>query len=132
MAEQAAKTIKEIQELYSRAGLDYNTVRAKGFDSYQLAEIQKGLEAGISVTDYLDPEMPWTEMEECRLELEQGIDLSSYRNQGYSTDRLSQIRQGMIAGLDVSVYARQASRAAVIACRLRLRPMKTSFCIRSP
>ncbi len=107
MAEQAAKTIKEIQELYAKAGLDYNTVRSQGFDSYQLAEIQKGLEAGISVTDYLDPEMPWTEMEECRLELEQGIDLSSYRSQGYSTDRLSQIRQGMIAGLDVSIYAKE-------------------------
>ncbi len=107
MAEQAAKTIKEIQELFAKAGLDYNIVRSQGFDSYQLAEIQKGLEAGISVTDYLDPEMPWTEMEEYRLELEQGIDLSSYRKQGFSMDRLSQIRQGMAAGLDVGLYARE-------------------------
>ncbi|MCR5675216.1 MAG: FapA family protein [Lachnospiraceae bacterium] len=104
---QVAKTIKEIQELFAKAGLDYNTVRAQGFDSYQLAEIQKGLEAGVSVSDYLDPEMPWTEMEEYRLELEQGIDLSEYRKNGFSSDRLAQIREGLAANLDVSVYAKQ-------------------------
>ncbi|MCR4764485.1 MAG: FapA family protein [Lachnospiraceae bacterium] len=101
-----AKTLKEVQELFAKAGLDYNRVRSQGFDSYQLAEIQKGLEAGISVVDYLDPEMPWTEMEEFRLELENGIDLSKYRAQGFSSDRLAQIRQGLESKLDVSQYDR--------------------------
>ncbi|MCR5092825.1 MAG: FapA family protein [Lachnospiraceae bacterium] len=101
-----ASTTTDIKALFSKAGLDYDKVRAQGFDSWQLAEIQRGLEAGISVTDYLDPEMPWTEMEEYRLELEQGFDLSSYREKGFTTDRLAQIREGLAQKLDVSQYAK--------------------------
>ncbi len=100
------KTIQELKELFSKAGLDLEEVRAKGFDSYQFAEIQKGLEAGVDVTGYLDPDMSWTEMEEYRLELEQGVDLSEYRKAGFSTGRLSQVRQGLIQGVDVSIYAK--------------------------
>lgn len=103
---QAATKIQETRELFANAGLDYDQVRSQGFDSYQLAEIQKGLEAGVSVMDYLDPDMPWTEMEEYRLELEQGIDLSAYRKNGFSSDRLAQIREGLAQGLDVSLYAK--------------------------
>ncbi|MCR5177464.1 MAG: FapA family protein [Lachnospiraceae bacterium] len=100
------KSIKELRELFSGAGLDFDEVRAGGFDSYQLTEITKGLESGVDVKAYLDPEMPWTEMEEYRLELEQGVDLSEYRSKGFSTGRLAQIRQGLVQGVDVSIYAR--------------------------
>ncbi|MBR5980008.1 MAG: DUF342 domain-containing protein [Oscillospiraceae bacterium] len=103
---QAQTTMQDIKDLFAKAGLDYFAVRAKGFSSYQMTEIQKGLEAGIEVTGYLDPDMSWIEMEEYRLELEQGIDLSEYRQKGFSNGRLSQIRQGIVQGVDVSVYAK--------------------------
>ncbi len=103
----AQTTTQDLRLLFERAGLDYNQVRAMGFDTWQMAEIQKGLESGIEVTGYLNPDMPWTEMEEFRLELEQGVDLSAYRSRGFTNDRLVQIREGMAQGVDVSVYAKQ-------------------------
>ena len=90
--------------LCKAAGADTARLSALKLNAYQLAEIRKGLEAGINVNDLMNPDLPWTEMEELRLEREQGIDMSKYRKEGFDVSQLREIREGIKKGLDVSQY----------------------------
>lgn len=92
--------------LIKKHGFDINLLEGKRFNIYQLAEIRKGLETGADVMQYLDPELPWNEMEEIRLELQSGIDMSMYRDAGFDIMQLAEIREGLQKGLDVTEYAR--------------------------
>jgi uncharacterized protein (DUF342 family) len=92
--------------LLRKHGFDTNLLEGKRFNIYQLAEIRKGLETGADVLEYLDPELPWNEMEEIRLELQSGIDMSMYRDAGFDIMQLAEIREGLQSGLDVTEYAR--------------------------
>ncbi len=92
--------------LIKKHGFDVSLLENKKFNIYQLAEIRKGLETGVDVQKYFDPEMPWNEMEEIRLELQTGIDMSMYREAGFDIMQLAEIREGLSAGIDVSEYAR--------------------------
>ena len=78
-------------ELCANLGADVEKLKALGFNALQLSEIRKGIADKVDVTKYTNPEMPWTEMEELRLEMSQGIDMSSYREQGFDLQQLSQI-----------------------------------------
>ena len=85
-------------------GLDADKLRKFNYNALQLAEIRKGLDAGVDVQKYLSPKLSWLEMEEIRLELMQNIDMTEYREQGYSNHQIYQIRRGISEDLDVSLY----------------------------
>lgn len=42
-----------------------------------MEQIQKGVDSGISVDEYLDPSLPWTTMYEIRRRLERELDKSN-------------------------------------------------------
>ena len=88
-------------------GLKAEVLRKYNFNALQLAEIRKGLEAGIDVKKYLNPKLSWLEMEEMRLEAIQGIDMTSYREQNFSSSQIYQIRRGIYENVDVSLYAKK-------------------------
>ena len=92
--------------LIKKNGFNMDLLKDKKFNIYQLAEIRKGLEAGVDVMTYFDTDKPWNEMEEIRLELQSGIDMSQYRDAGFDIMQLAEIREGLQEGLDVTEYAR--------------------------
>ncbi len=92
--------------LIKKHGFDTSALEGKKFNVYQLAEIRKGLETGVDVSHYLNPSIPWNEMEEIRLELQTGIDMTLYREAGFDIMQLAEIREGLSAGVEVSEFAR--------------------------
>ncbi len=100
-------SVEKELELLKQLGADVEKLRALKFNALQLAEIRKGINDKVDVKRYMDPSMPWTAMEEMRLEMYQGIDMSEYRKKGFDVLQLAQIRQGLVAGVDVSQYARK-------------------------
>ncbi len=100
-------TLEQELLLCEKLGMNKEALRERCFDIYQLIEIRKGLQSKVDIRQYLNPAMPWTEMEEIRRELEDGIDMSEYREKGFSLDQIREIRKGLKYGLDVSGYARK-------------------------
>ena len=58
------------------AGKDYQKYCDKRFDKGQMEQIQKGVDSGICVDEYLDPALPWTTMYEIRRRLERELERS--------------------------------------------------------
>lgn len=62
--------------------LDYSklleTEWANQFDQNQLRAIQYGLERGVNVGPYANPEFHWAQMVEIRRGLEYGLDVTQY------------------------------------------------------
>ena len=100
-------SVEKELELLKKLGADVEKLKALKFNALQLAEIRKGINDKVDVKRYMDPSMPWTAMEEMRLEMYQGIDMTEYREKGFDVLQLAQIRQGLVAGVDVSQYARK-------------------------
>lgn len=92
-------------ELCLKLGGDVDKYRRLSFDALQLEQICRGLEKGISVESYLDPELSWMEMENRRLELETGVSITRYEKEGFSVLQCNEIREGLLHKIDVSKYA---------------------------
>lgn len=75
------------------------------FTKNQLAEIEKGVQAGLDVSFYAQKEFLAIQMQQIRLGLEAGIDVSLYANTEYDWFQMEEIRRGLQAGLDISLYA---------------------------
>lgn len=75
------------------------------YDSAQLSEIEKGLEHGVEINRYINPEFNGKQMEQIRLGLEEKLDISKYADSKFSHTQMEQIRKGIALGLDVDVYA---------------------------
>lgn len=90
--------------LCQKAGGDVEKYRRLSFDVAQLEQIRKGLETGIDVSAYLDPEKSWVEMEEIRISLESGFDMNFYIKKGFDWIQCKEIRKGIQDGVDVSYY----------------------------
>lgn len=76
------------------------------FGPWQIEEIQKGLDAGIDVSRYANPEFDKRQMEEIRLGLQNGVDVTIYASSFFLGYQMDVIRQGLEAGVDVAVYAK--------------------------
>lgn len=90
--------------LCQKAGGDVEKYRRLSFNVLQLEQIRKGLESGIDVTAYLDPEKSWLEMQETRISIESGFQMQKYVQQGFDWLQCIEIREGIQAGVDVSRY----------------------------
>ena len=75
------------------------------FDEDQKTEIIKGLEEGLDVSIYANPEYSWRQMEEIRKGLKEDLDVSWYANPSISARAMELIRWGLEDDLDVSLYA---------------------------
>lgn len=67
-------------------------------------EIAIGLEHNIDVTPFAHVEYTWRKMREIRLGIEHHIDISQYLNPMYSYWQMREIRLGLEEGLDVNSY----------------------------
>lgn len=94
--------------LCKKAGGDIEKYRRLSFDVLQLEQIRKGLESGIDVSSYLDPEKSWLEMEEIRKSLASGFDMSVYSQKGFDWLQCNEIRAGLQAKVDVTRYLNTA------------------------
>lgn len=90
--------------LCQKAGGDIEEYRRLSLDVLQLEQVRRGLESGVDVSVYLDPEKTWVEMEEIRNSLEAGFDMKRYLERGFDWLQCNEIRSGIQAGLDVSAY----------------------------
>ncbi len=67
------------------------------YDRDEMKEIRKGLESGVDVSMYANPErhLPFGEwqMREIRLGLEAGVDVSKYADPKYDSDQMKKIRE---------------------------------------
>lgn len=90
--------------LCQKAGGDIDRYRRLSFDVLQLEQIRRGLESGVDVEVYLDPQKSWLEMEETRVSMETGFDMRKYIDQGFDWMQCNEIRAGIQAGINVSKY----------------------------
>ena len=84
-------------------GCEEAFLRENGFDETQLAEIRKGLEEGIDIKRYANPEYPWFLMETIREGLLLHVPTDEYIKI-YDWQQLQEIIEGCRDGLEVSVY----------------------------
>ncbi|MBQ1902575.1 MAG: DUF342 domain-containing protein [Lachnospiraceae bacterium] len=75
------------------------------FDEDQMEEIRIGLEEGLDVSIYADPEFMPLKMEAIRIGLEKGLDVSKYARHEYDWFQMEEIRLGLEFGLPISRYA---------------------------
>ena len=90
--------------LCKKAGGDIAAIFKLNLDLKQLTEVRKGLVAAVDIYKYMDPERPWVDMQEYRLELEQNVDLTKYRQQDYDVEQLAELRQGLVDGVDITQF----------------------------
>lgn len=90
--------MSDIQKELSRYGQE--------FDTYQLEEIQLGLEAGLDVAVYARKEFFPVQMEQIRLGMLEKLPVEIYARTEYDWFQMEEIRKGLSAGLDVSSYAK--------------------------
>ena len=88
------------------AGLDVSVYADPEFSELEMVEIREGLEVGVSVYSYADPKFDWMQMREIRRGLEKGkVDARLYADPKYDWGQMREIRRGMVKGVDVSIYA---------------------------
>jgi len=75
------------------------------FDNRQMREIREGLESGIDVSQYADPNFSADQMGQIRSGLESGIDVSKYADPKFDVRQMYYIKRGLRSGFDVSKYA---------------------------
>ncbi len=90
--------------LCQKAGGDVEKYRRLSFHVNQLEQIRLGLEHGVDISVYLDPQKSWLEMEAIRISMETGFDMQKYMNQGFDWLQCIEIREGLREGLSVSHY----------------------------
>ena len=71
----------------------------------QMKEIRLGLESGIDVTKYADPQFDFDQMREIRTGLEDGLDVSKYADPKFGFMEMGEIKYGLKKGIDITKYA---------------------------
>lgn len=89
--------------------IDVANYNDENFDWLQLEEIQKGVEAGLDVSCYAVPEIPYQKMRELREGMMEGIDLRPYLK--LPAGILHQLRIARQKKLDISKYVLQGYEA---------------------
>ena len=80
-------------------------INMEEFDLFQKKEIDKGLQSGVDVEIYANPEYNWSLMQQIRLGLESKVDVSLYNKDYYNRLQMQEIREGLELGIDTKVYA---------------------------
>lgn len=81
-----------------------NTLQEFDFD--QLYLIYSGLEQGLDVKHYANPNFTNLQMKEIKLGLENNLDISIYASEEFDNKQMYYIRDGLMQGLDVTHYAK--------------------------
>lgn len=76
-----------------------------GFTPDQLDCIRQGLEQGLDVSIYANPEFGYYQMKEILLGLEEGLDVTVYAKEAFTAAQMEMIRIGLERGLDEKYYA---------------------------
>lgn len=87
------------------SGVDISVYANPEYDPNQMWEIYRGLMTGLDVSSYTNPQYDHYQMEAIREGLEKGLDVSIYANPQYGFEEMEVIREGLEQGLDVSIYA---------------------------
>lgn len=82
-----------------------NNINLSIYNSFQRDEIKKGLEKGLDVSIYANPQYDADQMIEIRWGLEKRVDVEIYAKQEFNGDQMYEIREGLEKGLDVNSYA---------------------------
>ena len=85
-------------------GLDISVYANPNYDSYQMNEIRWGLEKNLDVTQYATTKYNWRQMSQIREGLERNLDISVYADSKYYDLQMEQIRLGLEDKLDISAY----------------------------
>ncbi len=72
----------------------------------QRIEVQAGIDKGLNVSLYANPEYMAIQMRQLRMGLEEGLDVSVYSNLEYDWFQMEEIRLGMKAGILYENYAK--------------------------
>jgi hypothetical protein len=75
------------------------------FNDWQKEELRVGLEQGLDVSVYADPQYEWPQMRQIEKGLKAGLDVSIYADPKFEAQQMDAIRLGLEEGLDVSIYA---------------------------
>ncbi len=78
----------------------------EGYNYPQIEQIYMGKRAGIDISIYSDPTIPFEDMQEIRYGLETRLDVSKYASKHFNAMQKRVIREGLESGIDVSVYAK--------------------------
>lgn len=94
------------QQLELRKGMD-SGVDIERYDNpeylaIQMQQLRLGLEQGLDISVYSDPEYDWFQMEEIRKGLIDKVDISKFADKSISFDRMCQVREGLKRGIDLS------------------------------
>lgn len=85
-------------------GLDISVYANPNYDSYQMNEIRWGLEKNLDVSLYATTKYNWRQMTQIREGLERNLDISVYADSKYDDLQMEQIRMGLEDKLDISTY----------------------------
>ncbi|MCJ0546008.1 LPD1 domain-containing protein, partial [Enterococcus cecorum] len=86
-------------------GLDISVYANPNYDSYQMQEINLGMLRDVDVTVYAKPEYNYDQMEQIRKGLERKLDVSIYANPKFDWEQMREIRKGLEENLNASMYA---------------------------
>ncbi len=78
---------------------------SEGFYEDQIAEIDKGLEAGVDVSIYARKELLAIQMRQIRLGLVEKLDVSLYARSDFDWFQMEEIRLGLKSGVNAATYA---------------------------
>jgi hypothetical protein len=90
------------------AGIDVSPYLDPDFDKDQMAQIRKGIEAGIDASPYARKDLNWRQMKEIRAAMvtRPGNRMIPYINPEFDHEQLLQIRLGLVEDRDVSIFAK--------------------------
>lgn len=91
---------KKFKKSLKNSGLDESK-----FNTEQLIQIKMGLEDGLNVSYYINPELSSNQMRIIREGLYKGLDVSKYADSKYNYEQMFQIYRGLEDDINVNYYA---------------------------
>ncbi len=83
-----------------------NDIEKFQFDEDQKIEIQIGVESGLDVSSYANPEFMAIQMRQIRMGLQDCLDVSAYADPKFDWFQMEEIRYGIMEGLNYALYAK--------------------------
>ena len=92
-------------ELGLDLGIDVSLYSNPQFDSLQMEQIRFGGIQDLDVSKYNSTEFNYAQMEEIRLGLSDNLTISYYADRKFSYEQMRQIRLGLLSGINILYYA---------------------------
>ncbi|MBO5389989.1 MAG: DUF342 domain-containing protein [Lachnospiraceae bacterium] len=101
-------------ELGLKAGVDVKQYAKRRYIFFQMAELRKGLISKVDISLYSDVYFDWFQMREIRRGLEEGVDVSIYRDRDLDHLIMREVRKGLVDNINLMPYVKRGLNRSIL------------------